>query len=211
MFIFHQDNKIELYFEQKYILVYKKVLEFTLQVLINCEHQINKYNRPCGTMLSSVASSIKSQIKDRNIEELSPCAIFYCAALSIQNYEARKKDSLESGLSLFLIFLADSLLDSDELSLSSFVLGLNKSLNLVEKSGWKDGMLTNGIEPFILAVERNYTDGCDTKYCIQAGASAAELAARNSSNSDKVEDGDAGAHSVGVFTRALYQAINISL
>eukprot|EP00088_Acartia_fossae_P035868 TRINITY_DN36991_c0_g1_i4.p1 TRINITY_DN36991_c0_g1~~TRINITY_DN36991_c0_g1_i4.p1 ORF type:complete len:219 (+),score=17.30 TRINITY_DN36991_c0_g1_i4:24-659(+) len=210
MDLFDDDNKIDLLVPDSRIASYRKVLEFTCQVMINCEHQINKYSSPCGTMLATVAQEIKSQTLNKKLEELSPCTILYSVAVRLSsNKFSSESPTVKSGLSLFLMYLSDELLLSDSLSQASFQSSLNKSLEKVKRLGWQDQMLTHGLEPFIKSFSKQHSDGCDLLKCLEEGASAAEQAALTT-KINAGDLGDAGAHAVGVFTRALFQAFRIT-
>ena len=219
MKLLHKECEINLKFkEDVHIESFKKVLDFTTQVMINCEHQINRYQNPCGTLLKNLGQKIKEELQETDLKELSPCSVLYYSAIIIYNQGGYGQNkhlgtySVRSGIQLFLILIADEIIELGELNFESFVKSVKFSCDRLETIGWKDKIFLYGIKPFTHTLYKNYADGRDMKECVQLAARAAEISALQTSSRNELDsEVDAGAHAVGVITRALYQAINISL
>jgi len=190
----------------KYVVSMRKVLEFVCQVLINCENQINKYDDPgCGTILATVARSLKEATKDHQLLDVSPCLLLYNVGVELGELSEAK---FASGLSLFLIKISDSLVSRGSLTFHNFVSSLDSSVEYLSDLGWRDSMFVEGILPYVTTLSELSTDH-GIKECLERAASAAENSAKKSRGISGLND--SGAHAVGVVTRAIYQAIYLTM
>jgi len=183
---------------------YRVLLDVCSQVLLICEDQINRYDRPYGTNLANIARKIKSSAKHLAITDTRPCSMLYNIGLEFGESDG---ESMSAGLSLLFIKMSDELMLAGEITFSNLVTILSNSVEYTEKLGWNDKILLFGIKPYSDSLMRLSKENSMT-FCLGEAASAAESAASRSNGTGVP---DSGAHAVGVFTRAIHESMKTCL
>jgi len=184
---------------------YGSLLNTCSQVLINCEHQINRYQNPYGTVLADIARKTKKSAEDLSLAETRPCFLLYNMGIEFSEADGQP---VSAGLSLLCLKMADELMVSGDITFRSLVNALTASLEYTEQQGWKEKILIFGIKPFCQTLRRLFEAEHSMNFCLGEAASAAESAAMESNGSGVP---DSGAHAVGVFTRAIHESIKASI
>jgi len=188
-----------------------KILEFSSQVWINCEHQINLYSQPCGTLLAKIAEQLQ-KVKVSDITAFSkPATIFYFLGLEFGKWIDLDNNNgrLSAGLAVFFIKWGANLEHEKVLTFESWLSGFSESLKHAEKVGWY-GPMFSGLKAVLLSIERSCQKRCNISDTLEHAANAAETTAIETKMGDIDMKVDAGAHVVGITARAVYQAFKIT-
>ena len=196
--------------DPKLLETWLKILEFTSQVWINCEHQINLYSQPCGSLLAEIAEKLKKAKVSYKLTFSYPASIFYSLGIEFgRHIDSLDNGKISAGLAVLFIKWGAFLENEEVLSYKSFTSGYSESLNYVEKLGWSDPMYY-GLKAVQVSIQNSCQRQLDPSEILEHAADSAENAALQSLNDDKNMKVDAGAHVVGITARAVYQAYKIS-
>ena len=183
-----------------------KVLDYTSQVWINCEAQVNMFaGDPCGSLFAGVANSFKeSQAISKGTNTINhPVSIFYSLALEFgKHIDSKEYGSVASFTSILLIKWAEFLEENNSVSFNLIIDGFYESLNFVGNLKCSHPMiqcLQSGKES-VMKIKKSD----DIVTYLHEAASVTEIVASES-------DGSSGAHVIGITLRAIYQALKISL
>ena len=183
-----------------------KVLDFTSQVWINCEDQVNMFaGDPCGSLFAGVANGFKdSKAISRGTNSINhPVSIFYSLALEFgKHIDSQEYGNVASFMSIILIKWAEFLEGNNSVSFNLLIDGFYESLNFVENLKFPHPMiqcLRSGKESLMKIKNK-----ADIVIYLQQAASVTEIVASESEKSS-------GAHVIGITLRAIYQALKISL
>ena len=195
----------KLYREQSKILL--KILDFSSQVWINCEHQINMYQDPCGEIFAVIGKKVRRWMHHEAFEY--PCSLFYTLGVEFANYTSRKDlGHIASIMTMFFINWANFLETQFQQTVDShaFLSGLEFSLNSIKEFRDTSPMLMcimSGHEKLT-----NIESDDDILKNLEAAASSAEKnATDNCVNGRKI----AQSHVVGITFRAIFQACKVTI
>ena len=193
-------------FDGESIGAWTKVLDYTSQVWINCEDQVNMYaGDPCGSLFAGVAGGFKDcKAISRDSNTINhPVSIFYSLALEFgKHIDNQECGSVASLMSIILIKWAEFLEGNNSVSFNHLIDGFYESLNFVENLKYSHPMiqcLQSGKESVM-----KIRNKADIVMYLQEAASVTEQFASKSESSS-------GAHLIGITLRAIYQALQISL
>ena len=194
-------------FEGDGVKAWWKVLDFTSQVWINCEHQVNMYGNSCGSLFASVGNNFRDRkaISAGSNTINQPVSIFYSLALEFGKHIDSEDFGKEAALmAIFFIKWAAFLEKMNSLSFNILIDGFCESMNHVDnlKSYWSDPMLEclqTGRKTIEKIRSRN-----DILIILQSAASNVEIAAAK-------HKGSSGSHLVGITFRAIFQALKMSI
>ena len=198
-------NSIGPKFEGDSTRAWLNVLDFTSQVWINCEDQVNMYGNPCGSLFANLANGFKdSQAISRGSNTINhPVSIFYSLALEFgKHIDNQEFGRVAAIMTIFFIKWAEYLELNNLLSFNLLIEGFCESLNYVKNVKSSDPM----IECLLCGKEaiRNVLNRDDLMMCLEKATSITEnFASKRKSSS--------GCHVVGITFRAIYQALKISL
>ena len=194
-------------FDAESVGAWLRVLEFTFQVWINCEDQVNMYpGEPCGSLFAGVANSFKeSKAISRGSNTINhPVSIFYSLALEFgKHIDSQEYGRVASYISIIFIKWAEFLEGNNSVSFNHLIDGFYESLNFVGNIKCSHPViqcLQSGKDSVMKIRNKD-----DIVTNLQEAASVTEIAA---SESDRKSS---GAHVVGITLRAIYQALKISL
>ena len=177
------------------------VLDFTSQVWINCEKQVNMYGSPCGSLFAKVANGLKdSRAISRGSNTINhPVSVFYSLSLQFGKYiDNQEFGDVAAIMTIIFIRWASTLEPHNVLSSNILVEGFCESLSYVETYKLSHPMiqcLLSGGE-----VVRNMINEEDRVISLEKAASITETFASKRQSS-------AGCHVVGISVRAIYQAL----
>ena len=180
------------------------VLDFTSQVWINCEAQVNMLGSPCGSLFASVASGFKdSKTISRCIEIINhPASVFYSLALEFGKHVENKQFGREASvMTILFIKWAASLEQQESLSIKALINGFCEGMDYIDKLERPDS------DPMIQCLQSGQaiigriTCQADLLILLQEAAAITEIAAAERKSS-------AGSHLAGITLRAIYQALN---
>jgi len=187
-----------------------KILEFIFQVWINCEHQINKYAQPCGSLFAGVAEKCKKAALKSNSSQnflFYPSCIFYLLGLEFgNNSDSPQNGRLAAGLSIFFIKWGEFLESVTNLDARTFINSFHQSLNYVTPFVGSDQPVFKALRTVLCDAEVSLINNRDAFEILGNIANAAENAALETSELSEDQEIDAGAHVVGITGRAIYQA-----
>eukprot|EP00090_Calanus_glacialis_P010791 TRINITY_DN19263_c0_g1_i1.p1 TRINITY_DN19263_c0_g1~~TRINITY_DN19263_c0_g1_i1.p1 ORF type:complete len:217 (-),score=44.37 TRINITY_DN19263_c0_g1_i1:66-716(-) len=187
-----------------------KILEFSSQVWINCEQQINLYSQPCGTLLAEVAEKLQKAKVSNKTTFTHPASVLYSLGLEFgRNIDLDKNGRLSAGLAVFFIKWGAFLEQEEMLTYESWLAGFSESLDHVETLGWS-GPMFSGLKAIMLSIESSCQDIFSISDILEDAAAAAENAALETKQDNIDVKVDAGAHVVGITSRAVYQAFKIT-
>jgi hypothetical protein len=191
--------------------IWFKILEFSSQVWINCEHQINLYSQPCGTLLAGIAEKLqKAKVSNRTTFS-HPASVLYSLGLEFgRHIDLDRNGRLSAGLTVFFIKWGAYLEHEKLLSYESWLSGFSESLDHVETLGWS-GPMFSGLKAILFSLESSCQDIFSVSDILEDAAAAGENAALETKQHNIDMKVDAGAHVVGITSRAVYQACKITL
>ena len=199
-------NPIGPKFDGDSIGAWLRVLDFTSQVWINCEDQVNMYpGDPCGSLFAGVAGDFKDcKAISRDSNTINhPVSIFYSLALEFgKHIDSQEFGNVASLMSILLIKWAEFLEGNNSVSFNILIDGFYESLNFVENFKYSHTMIQcfqSGKESVLKIKKKD-----DVVMYLQEAASVTEEFASKS-------DGSSWAHLIGITLRAIYQALQISL
>ena len=183
-----------------------KILDFSSQVWINCEHQINMYKDPCGEIFAVIGQRMRRLMHCESFEY--PCSLFYTLGVEFANFTSCKDlGHIASIMTLFFINWANFLETQFQQTVDShaFLAGLKFSLNSIEEFRENSPLLTS----LFSASEKLTNIDCDDMLKnLEAAASSAEKSAtENCVNGRKIAE----SHVVGITFRAVFQACKVTL
>ena len=183
-----------------------KILDFSSQVWINCEHQINMYKDPCGEIFAVIGQRMRRLMHCESFEY--PCSLFYTLGVEFANFTSCKDlGHIASIMTLFFINWANFLETQFQQTVDShaFLAGLKFSLNSIEEFRENSPLLTS----LFSAHEKLTNIECDDMLKnLEAAASSAEKSAtENCVNGRKIAE----SHVVGITFRAVFQACKVTL
>ena len=183
-----------------------KILDFSSQVWINCEHQINMYKDPCGEIFAVIGQRMRRLMHCESFEY--PCSLFYTLGVEFANFNSCKDlGHTASIMTLFFINWANFLETQFQQTVDShaFSAGLKFSLNSIEEFRENSPLLTS----LFSASEKLTNIECDDMLKnLEAAASSAEKnATENCVNGRKIAE----SHVVGITFRAVFQACKVTL
>ena len=82
--------------------VMQKVVDFTSQVWINCEHQVNMYLFPCGELFAEIATNLR-KLLNSNVMRY-PCSLFFTLGLQFGGY-INHRDFGDTAAILAILFM----------------------------------------------------------------------------------------------------------
>ena len=195
----------KLYREQSKILL--KILDFSSQVWINCENQINMYKDPCGELFAVIGKKVRMWMHHETFEY--PCSLFYTLGVEFANYTSCKDlGHIASIMTMFFINWANFLETQFQQTVDShaFLSGLDFSLNSIKEYRDKSPLLRS-----IMSGHKKLTNiesDDDILKNLEAAASSAEQnATENCVSGRKIAE----SHVVGITFRAIFQACKVTL
>ena len=183
-----------------------KILDFSSQVWINCEHQIKMYKDPCGEIFAVIGNRMRRLMHCESFEY--PCSLFYTLGVEFANFTSCKDfGHIASIMTMFFINWANFLETQFQQTVDSraFLAGLNFSFNIMEEFRENSPMLTS-----LFSGHEKLTniESDDILKNLEAAASSAEKSAtENCVNGRKIAE----SHVVGITFRAIFQAFKVTL
>ena len=184
-----------------------KILDFSSQVWINCEHQINMYEDPCGDIFAAIGERMRKMMHHESFDY--PCSFFYTLGVEFGNYTKHMIfGHIASILTIFFINWANFLETQFQQTVNShaFLTGLDFSLNRIEEFSNNSPLLRSllsGHEEF-----KNIESDNDILKIFEAATLSAEKnVTENTVNGRKVAE----SHVVGITFRAIFQAFRATL
>ena len=185
-----------------------KVIDFTSQVWINCEEQVDMYQFPCGTLFANVARKVR-EIKNC-IEFWFPCSLLFTLGLEFAKYADNNFfGDIASIMTLIFIHWAAfiEVRCKSGVTFKLCVDGLSDSLSYVENIQNCD-MLQCLKYGHLQLTNAKINCNSDILKCLQAAASSSEKNANeNIVQGKKI----AGSHVVGITLRGIFQAVKVTL
>lgn len=184
--------------------VFKKVIEFTSQVWINCAKQTNMYDSPCGDMFSKIAKNIQKIMTDNQFKH--PSSFFYTLGLEFGSFIDHSIYG-EIGAICSIVFINVGIFLEAANKFDFYVMrkSLIDSLSKVEKLSGNSVImcLNSGIKE----LQKISSYGEILKYLEAAAFKAEKYAMDHVVGGKKV----AGLHVVGITLRSIFQAVKVTL
>ena len=187
-----------------------KVIDFTSQVWINCEDQVDLYHFPCGRLFANVAIKVREII---DCEEFRfPCSFLFTLGLEFGKFAENKVfGDIASILTLIFIkwgaFIESRCRTTSTVTFKMYVDGLSTSLSYVENIK-KCDMLQCLKCGHTQLTGAKVNCNSDILKCLEAAAFTSEKNANeNIVKGKKI----AGLHVVGITLRAIFQAVKVTL
>ena len=184
-----------------------KILDFSSQVWINCEHQINMYKGPCGELFAVIGNRMRRWLHHESFEY--PCSLLYTLGVEFANYTSCKDlGHIASILTIFFINWANFLETQFQQTVDShaFLSGLDFSLNSTEEFKENSPLLMSIMCGHKKLMNIESDDGILRN--LEAAASSAEKnATENCVHGRKIAE----SHVVGITFRAIFQACKVTL
>ena len=187
--------------------VMQKVVDFTSQVWINCEHQVNMYLFPCGELFAEIATNLR-KLLNSNVMRY-PCSLFFTLGLQFGGY-INHRDFGDTAAILAILFIkwAKSLeaLSPHTIESQLFLHGFNSAFSHIENIKSSSHLLQS-LKAGHCELSRNLSREIDMMKVLEAAASSAEDHGNKTFvNGKKVAE----SHVVGITLRAIFQAFKVS-
>ena len=201
-------------FSESQFVTVLKVLDFTSQVWINCEDQVNMFQNPCGQLFSKMASNIRINLKAKQFQ--FPCSLISTLGLQFGHF-IRDKSHMKIASILCVLFLkwsqyieTKSRSSNATVDLKLLLEGLSQGLMHVEEIQANPSHFVRTLKSGHSQIEKLKCNSSaeDVLQCLECAADAAETYANTHLvNGIKAAE----AHLVGITLRAIYQAFKITL
>ena len=201
-------------FSEAQFVTVLKVLDFTSQVWINCEDQVNMFLNPCGQLFSKIASNIRNNLKAKQFQ--FPCSLLSTLGLQFGHYTSDKSQKKIASILCVLLLKWSEYIECHSqgndttVDLQLLLEGLSQGLMHVEEIQANPSHFVRTLKSGHSQIEKLKCSATaeDVLQCLESAADAAETHANTHLvNGIKVAE----AHLVGISLRAIYQAFKITL